>query len=175
MQSTRDIAQARAFTTSKGVKIVAVFRGEDPQPNQSQIRELQRFLLAHATPDLAADQALVITGPRSVDLKLSLSLAIDSIEASGSVSGEVTQKIRGLLDPDTGGFDSYGWPLGKWPDNADIAAQLSDAESLEEILGIKLEFFDQGKSVTQTAVDLPRLAPEGIHFDIHVPSLETAQ
>jgi hypothetical protein len=175
MQSSRDIAQARAFTTSKGMKVVVVFRGEDPQPNQSQIRELQRSLLGYATPDLAGDQALVIAGSRSVDLKLSLSLAIDSIEASGSVSGDVTTKIRELLDPATGGFDSYGWPLGEWPDNADIAAQLSEVDSLEEILEIKLEFFNQGASVTQTAVDLPRLAPEGIHFDIHVPSLETAQ
>lgn len=174
LQSSRDIVQARAFTTFAGVRLAVVMRGAVRTPSQSQVRELERYLAARAVPDLASGGALEIKGPRVLDLKLNLALNIGSLEDSGSVSEEATSRIQQLLDPATGGFDGQGWPLGEWPDRSDLAARLIDIARLEEIVDIGLAVTNQATPTTPTPLDLPQVKSEDIHFDLRVPSLEAA-
>lgn len=131
LQSSPDIAQARCFTRPGRVRLVVVMRGNNPQPNAAQSRELRRLLLAAAPASLAVSQALQITGPKVRRLRIALTLLVASLDHTGEVSRNVKQRITLFFDTAMGGVDKDGWALGENPGEEDLALALLDTPHLE--------------------------------------------
>lgn len=149
LQSLPDIVQTRCFVRPGHVRLVVVMRGNNPEPNAAQVRELRRLLLAAAPASLAAPQALRITGPRVRRLRIVLKLRVASLDHTGEVSHTAKQRIMALFDTATGGADKEGWALGENPSGDDIALALLDAPHLEGIAGVAL------REVTRDGAERP--------------------
>jgi hypothetical protein len=104
---------------------------------------------------------------------MQLMLTIGSIEFSGSVDQDVTDRIVNLLDPATGGLDQQGWPLGTLPTETDIAAALIGTPNLEAVESVTISA-SFNNSVVQTArpEDLPIVSPEDIQVEFDVVEVE---
>ncbi|HSK62780.1 MAG TPA: hypothetical protein VK893_03030, partial [Pyrinomonadaceae bacterium] len=138
LQSSPDIVQARAVVRRGSLRLVIVMRGDDPQPAAAQVRELRRFLLEAAPAALSTPGALQIEGPKVRQLRIDLSLRIESLDHAGAIGEFVEQRLKSLFDTATGGIDNDGWPLGLNPTEDDIAFALIDAPNLESIGDVKL-------------------------------------
>jgi predicted phage baseplate assembly protein len=163
VQSSRDVAQARAFPAPGGARLTVVMRGRNPQPPQPVIRAIRRYLAERTTPMLAAQGAIDVRGPVVVDVRIALALTIDAVENSGAVAAEAQQRVAALLDPADGGIDKAGWRLGDVPAEADIAAVLADIPHLEEVREINVTIAATGALATAIAGDaIARLADNGV-------------
>lgn len=138
LESSPDIVQARCFVYPGHVRLIVIMRGEKPQPNAAQVRELRSLLLESAPASLSVRGALKITGPRVRRLRVILDLLVASLDYAGEVSRTVQQRIKDLFDTATGGADNDGWPLGATPSDEDIALALVDTRRLEGIEGVSL-------------------------------------
>ena len=146
LQSSPDIAQARAFVRRGYVRLVVIMRGKNPLANAAQIRELRRLLLDVAPVFLSAPGALRIEQPRIRRLRISLKLRVESLDHTGELSTFVKEKLAEFFDTATGGVDQDGWALGLDPSENDIAFALSEAPHLESIEDVSLiEIADDGK------------------------------
>jgi hypothetical protein len=137
LQSSPDIAQARAVVESGRIRLVVVMKGRRPKPSAAQARELRRFLLEASPVSLAAPRALRIEGPGIRRLRVDLVLKIERLDYAAQVSKWVNTELERFFDSGLGGFDRDGWPLGLNPSEDDIAFALSDAPLLDGISDIK--------------------------------------
>jgi len=138
LQSSPDIAQARAILRRGYVRMVVVMRGKDPRPNAAQIRELRRLLLAAAPVSLSANNALRIEQPKIRRLQIELLLRVNTLDQAGKLGREVKQRFIDFFNAATGGIDKDGWPLGLSPSQEDIAFALVDTPHLDGIGDVKL-------------------------------------
>jgi predicted phage baseplate assembly protein len=162
-QFSRDVAQARAFPTKHGARVVIVMRGREPRPGQAVRRELRRYLAARTTPMLASPQAIEVRGPAVLDVRFVLELTIDAVESSGAVAADAERRITALLDPAIGGIDETGWKLGEIPGEADLAAALSTVPHLEEIRKIRVIDASTGATLSTIPRDaIVTLAESGV-------------
>jgi hypothetical protein len=136
--SSPDIVQARCLIRGDRVRLVVVMRGNNPQPNAAQIRELRRLLLDAAPPPLAAPNALRVEGPVVRRLRIDLELRVASLDHAGAVARTVKDRLIGLFDMAIGGVDKDGWALGENPAEGDVALALIDTPRLESIVGVSL-------------------------------------
>jgi hypothetical protein len=137
LQSSPDIAQARAVAGPGRIRLVVVMKGKRPKPSAAQARELSRFLLEASPVSLAAPGALRIEGPGIRRLRVDLVLKIERLDYAAQVSKWVNTELEQFFDRGLGGFDRDGWPLGLNPSEDDIAFALSDAPLLDGIRDIK--------------------------------------
>ena len=145
LESSPDIAQARAIIKRGYIRLVVVMKGKNPTPNAAQVRELRRFLLASAPLALSAPRALRIEGPRIRRLRIELELLIETLDYAGQVSQWVKDQFATFFDSATGGIDKDGWALGLNPSEEDIAFVLINAPNLEGIGNIhRLENLGDG-------------------------------
>ncbi|HLK48651.1 MAG TPA: hypothetical protein VKT49_10985 [Bryobacteraceae bacterium] len=173
VQSSRDIVQARALPSGAGIQLVAVVRGQNPLPSQAQWRALLAELARCTSPALAAPAAIVKLPPRLVQVQVALTLAIQSIDSSGSVGRETTRRLLALVDPATGGLDRLGWPLGTLPTETDISAALDGVPSLESIESVTLAATFGGAAVqTPRPEDLPVITAEDITIQFQTVDVE---
>lgn len=142
LQSSPDIAQARAFHSAQGIRLVVVMRGPQPAPTAAQRRDLQRLLQSAASPLLGHDDAVTISGPKVRRLRLRLALRVASLDDAGRLGEEVKLSLTRLFDSATGGVSGSGWPLGAPPSDDDIALALYGAENLAGIDTIELVEID---------------------------------
>ncbi|MGH8237125.1 MAG: hypothetical protein ACREXP_08900, partial [Steroidobacteraceae bacterium] len=133
LQSSRDVAQARAFRTAQGLRLVVVMRGPRPAPDASQRRELQRLLQNAASPLLGQRDAIVIAAAKVRRLRLLLKLRVASLDDAGRLGEDAKRRLTQLFDTATGGMTEAGWPLGVAPSEEDIAYALGDAAGLAGI------------------------------------------
>jgi len=174
IQSSRDIGHVRAIGTPGGVKLVLAMRGADATPGAKDIRELRRYLVSVTTPMLAVESALDIVAPRIVRVHIDLTLAITSIESSGSVAKSATDCLVKFFDAGAGGLDKTGWRLGDVPSDTDIAAVLTGIKGVDAIDAIAITRID-GKPLTTLAPDqLVQLAPNGIVVNVVLAETEMA-
>jgi hypothetical protein len=138
LQHTRDVAQARALRTARGVRLVVVMRGRQPRPSKAFLRGLRRDLEARTLPALAG-AALALVEPALISIRIRLTLTIDAIEWSGTVAARAQAAVEGLLDPASGGLTGTGWRLGEIPTDDDLAASLTGIEHLESVDGVTIE------------------------------------
>jgi hypothetical protein len=138
LQSSPDIAQARAVVKQGYIRLVVVMKGQKPTPNASQVRELRRLLLHAAPISLSAPNALRIDGPGIRKLRIELVLEIEKLDDAGQVSKWVKDQLATFFDSTIGGVDKDGWALGLNPTEEDIAYMLINAPHLEGITGVKL-------------------------------------
>ena len=162
LQFSRDVAQVKALPTAAGMRLIVAMRGRSSRPGRAVIRELRSYLLRQASPMVAADHALEITGPEEIAIRIDLALTIDTLEASGAVAKGARLRLETWLDPAAGGHDGTGWALGDVPTDAEIAAALSGLEHVEAIETITITRVD-GKPLTALKPSqLARLAPDGV-------------
>lgn len=133
LQSSPDIIQARAFKASGGIRVVVAMRGAEVQPSQGARRELRRHLLDAAPAQMALPHFLSIAGPRIRRLRVALTLRAESLDLSGALSIHAQRRILAFFDPDSGGIDGAGWPMGAQPAEDDVALALFDAPGLDSI------------------------------------------
>lgn len=131
MESSPRVAQARAFTSGRGVLVVAIMTGRDPLPSNSDRREMRSTLLAAASPALAASGALTVEAPVPVAVAITLDATVADLAVGARVAAVVIDSLQALLDPATGGLDGLGWRLGDMLTETDVAARLRDVRDLE--------------------------------------------
>jgi hypothetical protein len=137
LQSSPDIAQARAVVGPGKIRLVVVMNGKRPKPSAAQARELRRFLLDASPVSLGAPRALRIEGPGIRRLRVGLVLKVERLDYAAQVSKWVNNELEWFFDSGLGGFDRDGWPLGLDPSEDDIAYALSNAPLLDGISDIK--------------------------------------
>jgi hypothetical protein len=167
LQSSPDIVQARAWTASGGVRVAVLVGGDDVAPSLAQLRALTSYLKARATPGLGA--ALNVVAPRLVTTRIQIQGNIATFDDAAQVGSDVESALEGLFDPQTGGVDGTGWPLGRAPTIDDIVAALGDVENLTAIITVTLESVDsQGDSSSMPASfapdQFPVLIDSGVQF-----------
>jgi len=138
LESSPDIAQARAVVKRGYIRLVVVMKGKKPIPNSAQVRELRRLLLDAAPVSLSAPNAWRIEGPGIRKLRIELVLEIETLEDAGKVSEWAKNQLAIFFDSTTGGIDKDGWPLGFSPTEEDIAFVLINAPHLDGIANVKL-------------------------------------
>jgi hypothetical protein len=138
LQSSRDVAQARAFRTAQGLRLVVVMRGPDPAPTASQRRELKHLLQNATSPLLGHRDAIFIGEPKVRRLRLHLTLRVASLDDAGRLGEDAKRLLTQLFDTATGGMTESGWPLGVAPTDEDIAYALGSASGLAGIDDVKL-------------------------------------
>ena len=131
MESSARVAQARAFTSGRGVLVVAAMTGRDPLPSNSERREMRRTLLAAASPGLAVSGALTVEAPVPVAVAICVAATVPDLAVGAQVVDIVIESLQALLDPATGGIDGLGWRLGEMLAETDVAARLRDVRDLE--------------------------------------------
>ena len=136
--SSPDFAQAHCFQRDTFVRLVVVMRGANPLPSAAQVRELHLLLVTQGSPSLGAPDALRISGPALLRLRVVLKLRVASLEVAGGVVRTARDRIADFFDTATGGADANGWQLGWNPAEGDIALALSEVPDLEGIAGIEL-------------------------------------
>jgi hypothetical protein len=138
LQSSPDIAQARAFAGRGYVRVVVVMKGRNPQPTAAQVRELRRLLLDAAPSTLAAPSALRISGPSVRQLRVHLQLRTETLDYAGDLLRDVKARLASFFDTATGGAERLGWPLGVNPSEEDVALALIDIPHLDSIEDVGL-------------------------------------
>lgn len=139
LESSPDIAQARAFAVDGSVRLIVVMRGQQPAPGQAARRSLRRRLLAAAAPQLAHVGQLTIQGPQLRRLRIHAALRVDTLDGSGQLANHARTTLSRFFDAATGGLDQQGWPLGAAPTEDDVALVLLDAPGLDSIDSIAFE------------------------------------
>ena len=163
LQFSPDVAQVRALPARAGARLIVAMRGRDPQPAGAVRRQLGRYLRSKTTPMLAAQGAMTIEGPAVVQVRITLDVAIDTLDSSGAVARDVEAAVRALLDPASGALDQSGWKLGEIPTDADIAAAIEDVAHLEEIHRVEVaEARTNARVPALRPHQLVTLAPEGV-------------
>jgi hypothetical protein len=177
IQFSRDIAQARAVPGGASVTLVVVMKGREPRPSNAVVRVLRDYLSRLCPPELTAPGVLTIVQPTLVPVRVSLTLAVDSASATGSVAEGASRRVAALLDPAAGGLDGLGWPLGAIPVDTDVAAALDGVAHLEDVAGVTLQSVTpEGASAPMPtalgARDLVVLAPDGLSIDFTITPVE---
>jgi hypothetical protein len=146
LESSPDIAQARALVGRGRTRLIVVMRGENPFPNAVQKRELHRLLIAAGPASLSRPDALEIKAPRSRRLRVELNLCVETLDHAGAVAETVKRRLAMYFNAATGGADQSGWPLGAEPTEDDIALALLDTPYLESIGDIaRYQVTDDGR------------------------------
>lgn len=171
LQSSPQIVQARVWQTGGRMSLVTLVSGTDVSPSLAQLRALQEFLQARVTPGLAA--ILDVSKPRLVDVSITIVGSVPSFDVAAQVSKDVSQALDTLFDPQTGGLDGAGWPLGQAPVSDDIVAALNGVQNLAGIVSILLATLDsQGNTTTLPASfapdQFPVLIDSGVLFSAQV-------
>jgi hypothetical protein len=173
IESSRDIVQARALPSPGGIRLIALTRQASRVPTQAQWRALVSYLGERSSPGLAAPKAIIPVPPRLVSIRMELMLSIRSIEFSGSVDQEATNRIVNLLDPATGGLDQQGWSLGAFPTETDIAATLIGTPNLEAVESVTITTsFNGVPFATARPEDLPVASAEDIKIKFEIVDVE---
>jgi hypothetical protein len=177
LESSPWIAQARAFQLSRGrVQVTVVMRGY-PLPTLAQIRELRRYLLSLAPAALALPGALTMSPPRLRELRIELSLDVESLDKAAQVSVDVKVRLEALFDTATGNLTHDGWPLGLNPAEDVVASAIESIPGLASIEDVQFFEIDAKGSKLPwpaqiKATDLVVLADDPVRLEFH--SLEVA-
>jgi hypothetical protein len=170
LQSSPDIAQARAFPMRAAVKLVVVMKGRVPTPTAAHVRELRRVILEASPSSLAEPGALQIVGPLVRRLRVELKLRIESLDRAGALAKRVKEKLTAFFDTMVGGLDQRGWRLGVNPTEDDIALALIDIEYLDGMLDVRLrEVSEDGRPArwpdAMAATQIAMLAADPVRIE----------
>jgi hypothetical protein len=148
-----------------------------PLPTLAQIRELRRYLLSLAPAALALPGALTISPPRLRELRIELSLDVESLDKAAQVSVDVKVRLEALFDTATGNLTHDGWPLGLNPAEDVVASAIESIPGLASIEDVQFFEIDAKGSKLPwpaqiKATDLVVLADDPVRLEFH--SLEVA-
>lgn len=170
LQAIPALAQARCLRSATGWRLVVVARGRLPLPSRAILRELQD-LLARALPAaIAQAHRLAIEGPTLRPFRVRATLRLRSLDVAGKVAEDAKAALRRRFDSAAGGDDGQGWPLGRAPDEREIAATLVDIADLQGIEGLRIVAADRSPwHGTLRANELAVLADDGFDFSYALP------
>jgi hypothetical protein len=108
-------------------------------------------------PGLAAEGAIVVKAPVVVSIRVNVDVVVADIDYTGTVADDCARRINALLDPESGGFDGLGWPLGQLPSPGDVSACLDGVKQMTDLVGVTITKAD-GTAVTSTVLHPQELA-----------------
>jgi len=173
LDSSPEIAQAKALTGVTGVRLIVVMRGSQPLPRHETLRELRSQLLSVASPDLALRGRLSVEPSLLRPFGVTLSIDTADLSASGRIVKAARTNLFSFFDPATGGMSGTGWLLGSVPQKADIAASvldIADLQAIREVSIFGLDALSRHTSLPSAlrANELAWLPPEGIEVVIRL-------
>jgi hypothetical protein len=159
------VAQASCINEQRGCRLVVVVRGENPKPNREFRREMQRFLIDHASPSLARSGAFEVVAPALIPFRIEISALAANLDVTGDVAKLIRTRVRELFDPAAGGRDGYGWRLGVLPTSQDVAGAIVDVPGLDNLDQIVFSPVGAGDLLSKLKRDqLAWLIPDGIQI-----------
>ncbi|MCS3499341.1 hypothetical protein M2189_001698 [Bradyrhizobium japonicum] len=155
-----EIVQARCLESRSrrgSTRLVIAVAGENPVPMRAMRRELQSYLLQHASPALAPLGRFSVDPPKLMPCYVRPTLIVQSPEDTGSLEEAISDRLQALLDPATGGMEiektaeagasdedtptqmvGPGWPLGAIPTADDVTAALIDIPGIDGVRKVEL-------------------------------------
>jgi hypothetical protein len=155
------IAQVRAEKKGGGTRLVIVMGGAEPRPSPAQLRGFGDAIRDVAGYGIARPGGLSVVAPRLMPLAVDLVLRPRTPDLFAEAAEQAKAALLALFDPATGNHDGKGWPLGRLPDEQDIAAALIPIEDLALPESVTLERADKETSAERTL-------PDGIPSDVLV-------
>ncbi|MDB5678531.1 baseplate J/gp47 family protein [Sphingomonas bacterium] len=146
---TPTIAQARAENRHGAIRLIVVGAGDRLIPPPSALKAIARELHDVASYGSTAKGRLTVVGPRLLPIAIELRVEPDPALDFVGVADEAKARIAALCDPERGGFDGDGWPVGTPPTVDDIAAALAPLGDRAVISDIAITRADR----TQTMPD----------------------
>jgi hypothetical protein len=165
------IAQVRAESRRGGVRLVVVMAGAEPRPSPAALREFAAAVGEVSGFGLARPGGLQVVGPRLLPIAIDLVLQPRAPDLFAEAAEQAKALLAGLFDPATGYHDCGGWPLGRLPDEQDIAAALAPIDELALPVSATIERADKQAAVERRlpmAIPsdvLVRLDPAAIAFE----------
>lgn len=158
------IEQVRAERRRGAVRLIVVGGRE----GAGWRRQMGAQIAAVAGYGVARPGGLEVVGPRYLELGLDLDL--EPAEAGGfaDAAKRAADAVAALLDPGTGGHSGTGWPLGRVPDDSDVAAALAAIEKIAIPTRIALFRIDRK---TGSRSDLPPSIPSDVLVRLDPESL----
>ena len=173
LENSDEIVQARCFSSNGRIRLVVVVRGPDPAPSRAQQRELINMLLEFGPVSLGAPGMLTIEAPLVRRLGVVLELGVKTLDDSGEVGKAAKDSLVSRFGTELSDDPSAGWPLGRTPNEDDIAEALLDLPGLESIVSISVFQVDERgvEQAWQGAVksnELVMLTPDNVRvgFDV---------
>jgi predicted phage baseplate assembly protein len=166
------IAQVRAEKKNGGTRLIVVMAGLEPRPSPAQLREYGAAIREVAGYGIARPGGLNVVGPRLLPLAVDLVLRPLTPDLFAEAAEQAKTALAALFDPATGNHDGKGWPLGRLPDEQDIAAALVAIEDLALPESVTLERADKELASERA---LPASIPSDVLVRLDSVALERAQ
>jgi hypothetical protein len=168
------IAQVRAEKKSGGTRLIVVMTGAEARPSPAQLRGFGDAIREVAGYGIARPGGLTVVAPRLLPLAVDLVLSPRTPDLFAEAAEQAKAALTALLDPATGNHDGEGWPLGRLPDEQDIAAALTSIETLALPESVTLERADKEIAAERA---LPASIPSDVlvRLDTSDITLERAQ
>ncbi|MBV9883798.1 MAG: hypothetical protein JO276_12390 [Sphingomonadaceae bacterium] len=137
------IAQVRAEKKNGGTRLVVVMAGPEARPTPAELRAYGDAIRAVSGYGLKRPGGLNVVAPRLLPLAITLVLQPASPDLFAEAAEQAKAALAALFDPATGNHDGKGWPLGRLPDDQDIAAALTPIAALALPERVTLERADK--------------------------------
>ena len=123
------------------VSVIVVPRSIDvqPRPSLELLNRVQDYLETHSLPTVT----VAVVGPLYVQVRVSVEIALASLDGTTAVEQAVEQQLTSFLHPLTGGFNGSGWAFGREPYESDFYRLI---ESIPGVDYIRRLTIDNGRS-----------------------------
>ena len=158
------IAQVRAERRRGGVRLIVVGGRE----GNAWLRQMRSQIAEMSGYGLARPGGLEVVRPRNLELGVEIDLEPPRADRFSDAATLAVEAVTALFDPAAGGHDGKGWPLGRLPDESDVAAALVGIEDLATPARIALFRIDKR---TGSRSGLPETLPSDVMVRLDPASL----
>jgi hypothetical protein len=130
------------------VSIIIVPKSTDakPKPTLELIGRVRDYLEARIDPTVN----IVVVGCLYVEVNITTTLVLTSLENGSTVEQAVGQKLASFLHPLTGGFDGTGWDFGRKPYKSDFYRLLEGVPGVDHVHSLEIADQEEKPGVKQT-------------------------
>jgi predicted phage baseplate assembly protein len=132
------VAQLVAERRRGSVRLILAMAGGDPRPSQAQLRAVAAAARIVSSYGLARPGGLSVVAPRLLAIGVEVELEARRPELFAEAAEQARAALARLFDAATGGHGGTGWPIGRLPDEQDVAAALSPIEPLAFATALRL-------------------------------------
>lgn len=117
------------------VTVIVFPRSDEERPRLSlqMKQQVEEYLRARVSNVLTEKGRLQVWGPVYVEVSVHARLATTSVEVLPVVESEAHSRLRGYLNPLTGGSSGEGWQFGQSPCLSDFYALLESIEGVDHV------------------------------------------
>lgn len=107
---------------SHALQVIIVPHSPDlqPVPSLGLMNQVETYLQQRCLPSVA----VAVRGPHWIEVRVTATLAVASLEGSDAIRSEVISQLNRFLHCLTGGRDGRGWDFGRRPHASDFYALL---------------------------------------------------